>query len=152
MEIYRKRFLPDECVKLKDDIIIENNEKYLITKWIPIKPRLDIKRGVSIVVFDKNIKISKIIDNNDEIVYYYIDIIVCDLQFNKIVTVDYLLDIIYYEDMTIKILDLEELYKAKEKNIISKNIFDDAIKYLNNALNLIYSKEILEYIDKIKNI
>lgn len=152
MEVYRKRFIPNECIKLEDDIILENNDEYFITKWFPIKPRTDIKRGVSIVIYEKNIKISKIVDNEDKIVYYYIDIIECEKTDEKLITTDYLLDIVYYEDMTIKILDLEELYDALYKNIITQQIFDDAINYVNKTLELIYSKEILKYIDKIREI
>ena len=33
LQIYRKRLIPEECILLKDDIIVEQNEDYILTKW-----------------------------------------------------------------------------------------------------------------------
>ena len=32
LQIYRKRLIPEECILLKDDIIVEQNEDYILTK------------------------------------------------------------------------------------------------------------------------
>ena len=34
LQIYRKRLIPEECILLKDDIIVEQNEDYILTKWL----------------------------------------------------------------------------------------------------------------------
>ena len=33
--LYRKRFIPDDFVHLKDDIILSMDENLIITKWRP---------------------------------------------------------------------------------------------------------------------
>ena len=32
LQIYRKRLIPEECILLKDDIIVEQNDDYILTK------------------------------------------------------------------------------------------------------------------------
>lgn len=31
LQIYRKRLIPEECILLKDDIIVEQNDDYILT-------------------------------------------------------------------------------------------------------------------------
>ena len=33
LQIFRKRYIPDECIFLKDDIIIHQDDEHIITKW-----------------------------------------------------------------------------------------------------------------------
>ena len=33
LKIYRKRMIPDECILLKDDIILEKTDDIIVTKW-----------------------------------------------------------------------------------------------------------------------
>ena len=37
--IYRKRLIPNECIPLKNDIILHADDLLLITKWNTLKPR-----------------------------------------------------------------------------------------------------------------
>ena len=39
LQIYRKRLIPEECILLKDDIIVEQNEDYILTKWKTLNPK-----------------------------------------------------------------------------------------------------------------
>lgn len=39
LKIYRKRMIPDECILLKDDIILEKTDDIIVTKWNTLKPR-----------------------------------------------------------------------------------------------------------------
>ena len=39
INIYRKRIIPDECILLKNDTILEATDEYIITKWETLKPR-----------------------------------------------------------------------------------------------------------------
>lgn len=41
LKIYRKRMIPDECILLKDDIILEKTDDIIVTKWNTLKPRRD---------------------------------------------------------------------------------------------------------------
>ena len=38
LKIYRKRIIPDECILLKDDIILERTDDAIITKWNTSNP------------------------------------------------------------------------------------------------------------------
>ena len=38
-KIYRKRIIPAECILLKDDIIVAQNEETLVTKWNTLNPK-----------------------------------------------------------------------------------------------------------------
>ena len=33
LKIYRRRMIPDECILLKDDIILEQTKDLIVTKW-----------------------------------------------------------------------------------------------------------------------
>lgn len=37
--LYRKRLIPNECILLKDDILLYRDEEILITKWNTIRPK-----------------------------------------------------------------------------------------------------------------
>ena len=47
INIYRKRIIPDECILLKNDTILEATDEYIITKWETLKPRRDFHHGYS---------------------------------------------------------------------------------------------------------
>lgn len=37
--LYRKRIIPDECVLLKDDMILSCDEDHIITSWRALHPK-----------------------------------------------------------------------------------------------------------------
>ena len=37
--LYRKRMIPEECVLLKDDKVLELTDDIIITKWNTLKPK-----------------------------------------------------------------------------------------------------------------
>ena len=47
LQIYRKRLIPEECILLKDDIIVEQNEDYILTKWKTLNPKATFSHGCS---------------------------------------------------------------------------------------------------------
>lgn len=36
LQLYRKRLIPDECILLKDDIIVKQTEELVITSWLSL--------------------------------------------------------------------------------------------------------------------
>ena len=36
--LYRKRLIPEECVLLKDDVILYMDDNVIVTKWVTLKP------------------------------------------------------------------------------------------------------------------
>ena len=49
LQIYRKRLIPEECILLKDDIIVEQNEDYILTKWKTLNPKTTFSHGCSLL-------------------------------------------------------------------------------------------------------
>jgi predicted RNA-binding protein associated with RNAse of E/G family len=138
--LYRRRFIPDELIQLKDDIILVMEPDLIITKWITLHPRKDIARGISAFYLDKGYKISKIYDKNDQLVYWYCDIIQAkkDPIKNTIIIEDLLIDVILYEDGKIHIMDLDELSDALDQKLITQGETTYALRTLNSLLRIIY--------------
>ena len=80
-KIYRKRYMPNETVLLKDDEILRLDEDVLVTKWNVLHPKTQFSHGVSCYFLKKGYKISKFLNENEELVYYYCDII--DTKFDE---------------------------------------------------------------------
>ncbi|NLP34853.1 MAG: DUF402 domain-containing protein [Clostridiales bacterium] len=139
--IYRKRFIPNDITALKDDIILVQEENLIITKWMTLRPRKDIARGISAYYIDKGYKISKIYDKDNQIVYWYCDIIQTKIDSNKntVLFEDLLVDIILYKDGSTKILDLDELSQALEQRLIRREEAVYALRTLDSLLKIIYS-------------
>ena len=95
-KLYRKRYVPDEVVFLKDDVIVYQDAKVMVTKWDVLHPKAKFSHGVSCYYLEKGYKISKFLNKNEELVYYYCDII--DTAFhekeNTFVFTDLLADVI----------------------------------------------------------
>lgn len=151
--LYRRRFIPDELIHLKDDVILVMEKDLIITKWFTLHPHKDIVRGVSAFYLDKGYKVSKIYDRNDNIVYWYCDIIQakCDenredwlpgsnpSDKNTVVIEDLLMDVILYNDGKVNVMDLDELADALEHRLITQEETAYALRTLNSLLNTIYS-------------
>ncbi len=138
--LYRRRFIPNELVHLKDDIILILEKDLIITKWVTLHPRKDIYRGISAYYTDQGFKVSKIYDRNDQIVYWYCDIIQIknEQEKNTVIIEDLLIDVILYEDGTIRILDIDELCDALEQGIITQAEATLALRTLDHLLKIIY--------------
>lgn len=138
--LYRRRFIPDELIYLKNDIILVMENDLIITKWNTLHPRNDISRGISAYYLDKGYKISKIYDKNDKVVYWYCDIIQTkkNPDKNTVIIEDLLVDVVLYEDGTTHILDIDELADALEQGLISQMEAIKAMHIVNSLLQTIY--------------
>ena len=141
VSIYRKRFSPDEINDLKDDIIVYMDDSIIVTKWDTLKPRKDIKRGISIYFLEKGYKVSKLYSPEGKVVYWYCDIIktIKNPEKNEIVFEDLLLDVTIYEDGRIQVLDSDELAEAIEKKLIPEEYVTMALRQMNELLQIIYT-------------
>ena len=150
--IYRKRMIPDECILLKDDIILESNDDFIVSKWNTLKPRSDFHHGYSAYYLKEGYKISRFYDANNVLVYWYCDII-CHSAANEedLIITDLLADVIVYPDGFVQILDLDELCDAKEKELITKEEFFLAVKQLGSLLDIIYSGHLDEFAAPLLN-
>ena len=142
-KLYRRRFIPNEMIQLKDDIILVMEEDLIVTKWVTLHPRKDIARGISAFYLDKGYKVSKIYDKKGNLVYWYCDIIQTkkDPEKNTIVMEDLLIDVILYNDGTVRIMDLDELADALEQQLISQQEATYALRTLHQLLQIISDKK-----------
>lgn len=148
MRILRRRYIPDEVVDISNDLIVFSDQDLIVTKWEPIKKRDDIGRGVSFTFLKEGYKISKIYDKNDNLRFYYCDIINTEeiedgYQFN-----DLLVDLKIYPDKTIEVLDLDELDEALDAGLITQTIKEEALEKLERLKNLYATKGLPSIIEK----
>lgn len=151
-KIYRKRYMPNEIVLLKDDEILHLDEDTLVTKWRVLRPKALFSHGVSCYFLKKGYKISKFLNENEELVYYYCDII--DTEFdeaeNAFIFTDLLADVIIYGNGFVKVVDLAEIADALEEGSIGLTEVQKALRQLDALLELIYGgklPELLRFIE-----
>lgn len=139
--IYRRRFIPDELILLKDDEILLYTNEVIVTKWKVLRPRKDFAKGYSCYFLKKGFKISKFLDKDGKLVYYYCDIIETQYEQSKnaFTFVDLLADVIVYEDGFVKVVDLGEIPEALDKGLLSVARAKKALKRLDRLLEIIYA-------------
>lgn len=140
LSIYRKRFIPSDFVHLKDDIILYTDDNLIITKWRPLRPKENMAGGVSAYYMNHGIKVSKIYNKNEQLLYWYCDIIQIKPGSTpkSFVFEDLLVDVVIYEDGSIRILDLGELADALKLQLITNVEAEQALRTLDSLLKLIY--------------
>ena len=143
MKIYRKRYIPNEIVDISGDELIYKDDEMIVTKWKPIHPREDVAWGISYTLLKKGWKISKFYGFEDELRYWYCDIIEADYDAENdiLTTTDLLVDLKIYPDDTHEVLDLEELDEAIEEKLITLEQKEDALSKLNELLELVEDKK-----------
>lgn len=139
--LYRRRIIPDECVLLKDDIILSCDEDYIVTKWNALRPKKDLHHGASCYFLKEGFKVSKFCREDDSLLYFYCDIV--DYNYNSaqnnLIVTDLLADVIIYPDGFVKVVDLDELVTALEARSISLDTLKASLNKLDKLLNIIYS-------------
>lgn len=138
--LYRRRLIPSECILLKDDIILEQNDEFIITKWNTIHPKPDFSHGCSCYFLREGIKVSKIYREDGTLVYLYCDIV--DFTFDEatetLTVTDLLADVILYPEGRMEVVDLDELAEAMERELITKEQMTTCLRNLNHLLSMIY--------------
>ncbi|MGI6122728.1 MAG: DUF402 domain-containing protein [Acetivibrionales bacterium] len=149
--IYRIRYIPSETIDLSSDKLLYRDSKYLITQWDPIKPRNDIQSGISCVFLEHGWKISAFFGQDNEIMYWYCDIVdVCfDKEADTYYLYDLLTDIKIMPNGRVEIIDLDELAIAFEENLITNEQLIKSLKQSNSLLELIYTSDVPEHMRKI---
>lgn len=141
--MYRKRYIPDEIKSLEKDEILYISDDVIVTKWDTFRPKKNFSNGISCTFVNKGFKISKFMDNNGKLVYYYCDIIHSDYykDENKWIFTDLLADVKIYPDGRTEIVDLDEVSEALKSGIISTETVCELMENLNSLLGIIYSGE-----------
>lgn len=139
--LYRKRIIPEECILLKDDKILYQDEKTIVTCWNSIKPKKELHHGFSCYFLNEGCKVSKFYRQDNSLMYWYCDIVEYEYQSetNTYTVTDLLADVVIYPDGFVKVVDLDELADALEQKLISEDTLKKALLNLNNLLKIIYS-------------
>ena len=137
--LYRKRIIPPECILLKDDIIVAQDDEVIITRWNTLNPKTSFCRGGSCFFLSAGIKVSKIYRSDDTLLYWYCDIVEYsfDPAQESMTFTDLLADVIVYPDGRVKVMDLDELSEAMERGLITKEQTISCLRSLNRLLSLI---------------
>lgn len=140
LHLFRRRFIPDEITPLSDDKVLKLEENLIITSWKTLNPRTDFASGMSAYFIDKGWKVSKFLDCEGNIKYWYCDIIDCilDEASNSFTYEDLLFDVVVYPNGSIKVLDCDEAAEAREKGYITEEQLLRGLRSMNELLTTIY--------------
>ena len=138
--LYRKRLIPEECILLKDDVILYRDDRIIVTSWHSLKPRKDLHHGYSCYYLDKGIKVSKFYRPDNTLLYWYCDIVDYDYSpdTDTYVVTDLLADVIVYPDGFVKVVDLDELVTALESGLLSEDLLKKSLLRIDALLKIIY--------------
>ena len=144
--LYRKRIIPNECILLKDDVILSWNRERIVTRWNALKPKKDLHHGYSCYFLREGYKVSKFYTVDDSLLYYYCDIITSEYieAINSFIVTDLLADVIVYPDGFVKVVDLDEMVPALEEGGISLDDLKSALISCNSLLTEIYAGRLCE--------
>lgn len=138
--LYRRRLIPAECILLKDDIIVEQTDEYLVTKWTTLHPKSEFSHGCSCYFLRDGLKISKMYRPDGSLLHWYCDIV--DFSYNgteqSLTVTDLLADVILYPGGSVHVVDLDELAEALERGLITKEQMSSCLRSLNYLLSMIY--------------
>ncbi len=139
--LYRKRIIPEECVLLKDDRILYQDEELIVTGWHSLKPRKDLHHGYSCYFLKEGCKVSKFYREDNSLLYWYCDIVEHDYkpETNTYIFTDLLADVIIYPDGFVKVVDIDELVTALNEELISEDTLKKSLLSLSRLLDIIYS-------------
>lgn len=142
LKLYRKRIIPEECVFLKDDILLYRDSEVIITKWDTLHPKKTLSHGYSCYFPERGIKISKFYDHSDQLISWYCDIIKTDHSVENgediYVFTDLLADVIVYPGGEVRVVDLDELADAQRDHLITPDDLQATLRHLSRLLSIIY--------------
>lgn len=149
LQLYRKRIIPAECLLLKDDQIVRQDEEVIVTKWNTINPKLEFSHGCSCYFLNQGIKVSKFLRHDNSLLYWYCDIVDYDYDetANSLTVTDLLADVVIFPDGHMKVVDLDELADAFEQKLLTDAQMAKCLRRLNDLLTLIYRDKF----DKLKS-
>ena len=144
MQLYRKRFIPPECILLKDDAVVSRTDNTIITTWKTLNPKISFSHGCSCYYLKEGLKISKFYRHDNSLLYWYCDIVSYDFDKtqNTMIVTDLLADVILYPDGFVKVVDLDELVTALECRSLSLDTLKASLRQLDKLLHIIYGGQL----------
>ena len=146
LSLYRRRLIPDECILLKDDIILDADDQHIVTKWNTLRPKNLLHHGDSCYYLDKGVKVSRFYTEDNYLICWYCDIVSYEWKEEKTAlwSTDLLLDVLVYPDGSYKLLDMDELAEAHAGKLISDGLLQTSLLTANRLLNEIYDNKFHE--------
>lgn len=151
VRLFRKRYIPEECVELKKDRILFADKECLVTSWNVLKSRSDFASGISLFLFDKKWKITRVAKADGSLYHWYCDIM--DVHITKdtendcttYLMEDLLIDIVIEADDSVHVLDLDEAAEAFTKGLITGDTLTLALHAADALLRDIRSGAFSDY-------
>ncbi len=151
--LYRKRLIPEECILLKDDIVLHRDNKIIVTSWHSLKPRKDLHHGCSCYYLEDGIKVSKFYREDNTLMFWYCDIV--DYSYEEdtdtYIVTDLLADVVIYPDGFVKVMDIDELVAALESGLLTEDMLKKSLLRLNRLLEIIYTGDFKTLQEKIES-
>lgn len=140
LSLYRKRLIPDECILLKDDIILKADDDHILTRWNTLKPKKILHHGDSCYYLNKGVKVSRFYTEDNFLICWYCDIVAYEWKDEKaaLLSTDLLLDVLVYPDGSYKLVDMDELAQAHARKLIPDELMHTSLLTANRLLNEIY--------------
>lgn len=138
--LYRKRLIPDECIRLDQDLVLFRDDQVIITSWNTIRPKKTLHHGLSCYFLKEGVKVSKFYDQQGHLISWYCDIVshTYDPVTDTYIFTDLLADVIVYPDGVCRVVDLDELADAFADGLLSPQMLQAALRQLDWLLGLIY--------------
>lgn len=140
LKMYRKRLIPDECIELKGDDLVFRDENVIVTKWTTIHPKPGFSHGASCYFLKEGVKMSKFYGADNSLVCWYFDIV--QYEFSEdggcMVATDLLADVVISPEGEVRVVDLDELAEALDRELIDTETMKRALMQLNSLLVKIY--------------
>jgi len=137
MKIYRRRFIPDENIWLKDDAVLRADETMIVTEWRALKKRGDFAGGRSCYYLNEGVKVSSIRNEAGEHLFYYCDVFELERHGEDYVFNDLLVDVTVREGAA-RVLDLGEIADALDAGLITPDMAKKALRITDKLLGIIY--------------
>lgn len=151
IRLFRKRHIPEECIELKKDRVLFADNTRLVTSWNVLKPRSDFASGISLFLFDKKWKITRVAKADGSLYHWYCDIM--DVHITEdaeqdcttYLMEDLLIDIVIEANGSVHVLDLDEAAEAFSKGLITGDTLTLALHAADALLRDIRSGAFCDY-------
>ena len=143
LSLYRKRLIPDECILLKDDIILKADDDHILTRWNTLKPKKILHHGDSCYYLNKGVKVSRFYTEDNFLICWYCDIVSYEWNDEKstLLSTDLLLDVLVYPDGSYKLVDIDELAQAHARKLIYDALLQTSLMTASRLLNELYENQ-----------
>lgn len=138
--LYRRRLIPNECILLKDDVILSCTDNMILTKWNALRPKKELHHGFSAYFLKEHIKVSKFCKEDNTFMYWYCDVVdyEIDESAGTVTSIDLCVDVVVYPDGRLKVLDLDELVQARREGLLTQGQLEHALLATGDLLDDIY--------------